>query len=121
MNVTYNTRKGVSERELHTTWQVEPFSETPFLVLYAPVRIATDFGRLSKYQYKGQHADHDCCRAKRNACFVVATAPKVERDKETDRWCKPQQLGEQVEQKTHNAILACAKGLCTEQEERARK
>ena len=96
-------------------------SETPFLVLYAPVRIATDFGRLSKYQYKGQHADHDCCRAKRNACFVVATAPKVERDKETGRWCKPQQLGEQVEQKTHNAILACAKGLCTEQEERARK
>lgn len=78
-------------------------------------------GRLSKYQYKGQHADHDRCRAKRNACLVVATAPKVERDKETDRWRKPQQLGEQVEQKTHNAILACAEGLCTEQEERARK
>ena len=90
---------------------------SPFVVAFC----ACVFGRLSKYQYKGQHADHDCCRAKRNACFVVATAPKVERDKETDRWCKPQQLGEQVEQKTHNAILACAKGLCTEQKERARK
>ena len=99
----------------HGGWSL---SETPFRVQYAPVRIVV---RLSKYQYKGQHADHDCCRAKRNACFVVASAPKVECDKETNRWCKPQQLGEQVEQKTHNAILACAKGLCTEQEERARK
>lgn len=115
------TNKGCFRKRTPRHVAVGVFLKHPLLCRNAPVHIAADFGRLSKYQYKGQHADHDRCRAKRNACLVVATAPKVERDKETDRWRKPQQLGEQVEQKTHNAILACAEGLCTEQKERARK
>lgn len=76
---------------------------------------------LSKYQYKGQGTDHYARYAKRNACFVKTTVPEVECDKETGRWCKPQQLGEQVKGETHNAVLACAKRLCAKQEERARK